>query len=82
MNHIRVLFFATLRERSREKSVEMDIPVDTTVEGLKDLLLEKYPDLQGTMDSVVVSVNREFAFDETLVPANAEVALFPPVSGG
>jgi molybdopterin converting factor subunit 1 len=82
MNHIKVLFFATLRERSGEKSVEMDIPADTTVQGLKDLLVASYPGLRETMDSVVVSVNREFAFDEFLVPANAEVALFPPVSGG
>jgi molybdopterin converting factor small subunit len=34
------------------------------------------------MDTVVVSINREFAFDESLVPAGSEVAMFPPVSGG
>ena len=82
MNHIKILFFATLRERAREKSIELDIPVETTVQSLKDLLVQRYPDLQGTMDAVVVSVNREFAFDEALIPAGAEVALFPPVSGG
>ena len=82
MNQIKILFFATLRERAGKKSTEMEIPVETTVQGLKDLLLEKYPDLQGTLDTVVVSVNREFAFDEALIPAGAEVTLFPPVSGG
>ena len=29
-----------------------------------------------------MSINREFALDEDLVPADAEVAFFPPVSGG
>ena len=82
MNHITVLFFATLRDRAGIKSIEMDIPLETTVQGLKDLLVEAYPNLQGTMDSVVLSVNREFAFDESIVTENAEVALFPPVSGG
>ena len=82
MNQIKILFFATLRDRSGEKSIEMEIPVETTVQGLKDLLVESYPGLRETMDSVVVSVNREFAFDEALIPAGAEVALFPPVSGG
>ena len=82
MNHIKILFFATLRERAGEKAIEMDLPVETTVQGLKDLLVQRYPDLQGTMDTVVVSVNREFAFDEALIPASAEVALFPHVSGG
>ena len=82
MNHITVLFFATLRDRAGIKSIEMDIPVETTVQGLKDLLVEAYPNLEGTMDSAVLSVNREFAFDESIVTENAEVALFPPVSGG
>jgi molybdopterin converting factor small subunit len=30
----------------------------------------------------VISINREFAFDDSVVPENAEVAMFPPVSGG
>ena len=82
MNHIRVLFFATLRDRAGVKSTELEIPPKMTVQGLKDLLVESYPGLQETMDVVVVSINREFAFDENVVPKNAEVAMFPPVSGG
>ena len=82
MNHIKILFFATLRDRAGEKSIEIEVPAETTVQGLKDLLIESYPGLRETMDTVVVSVNREFAFDEAILPADAEVALFPPVSGG
>jgi molybdopterin synthase catalytic subunit len=29
-----------------------------------------------------VAVNKEYSFDEDLIPRGAEVALFPPVSGG
>lgn len=82
MNKIKVLFFATLRDRAGTKSVDLEIPADTTVQALKDLVVEAYPGLQQTMDSVVISINREFAFDESVVPENAEVAMFPPVSGG
>ena len=82
MNKIKVLFFATLRDRAGIKSVELEIPAETTVQGLKDLLVVSYPGLKETMDSVVISVNREFAFDESLISNGAEVALFPPVSGG
>ena len=82
MNHISVLFFATLRDRAGTKSIEMEVPAGTTVLGIKKLIVEAYPDLKGTMDSVVLSINREFAFDENVIPKNAEVALFPPVSGG
>ena len=82
MNNIRVLFFATLRDRAGVKSVELEVPAETTVQALKELVVDAYPDLKETMDTVVISINREFAFDESVIPENAEVALFPPVSGG
>jgi molybdopterin converting factor small subunit len=34
------------------------------------------------MKSVLITINREYAFDEAVVPTDAEIALFPPVSGG
>jgi molybdopterin converting factor subunit 1 len=82
MIRIKVLFFATLRDRAGIKSTEMEIPTETTIQKLKDLVVDAYPGLKETMDTVVISVNREFAFDESIVPENAEVAMFPPVSGG
>ncbi len=82
MNKIKVLFFATLRDRAGVKSAEFEIPAIMTVRTLKELVVETYPGLKDAMDTVVISVNREFAFDESLVPEHAEVAMFPPVSGG
>ena len=82
MNSIKVLFFATLRDRAGTKSFELDIPAETTVQALKGIVVDNYPGLKESIDTVVISINREFAFDESLVPENAEVAMFPPVSGG
>jgi len=82
MNRIKVLFFATLRDRAGTKSFELDVPAETTVQNLKGIVVDTYPGLKDSMDTVVISINREFAFDENLVPDNAEVAMFPPVSGG
>ena len=82
MNKIKVLFFATLRDRAGTKSLEIEIPEDTTVQNLKDRIARDYPSLEQSMESVVISINREFAFDESVVPESAEVAMFPPVSGG
>jgi molybdopterin converting factor subunit 1 len=82
MNKIKVLFFATLRDRAGTKSLDIKISDDTTVRDLKDRIASDYPNLEQSMESVVISINREFAFDESIVPANAEVAMFPPVSGG
>jgi len=82
MNKIKVLFFATLRERVGTKSIELEIPADMTVQVLKDRLANDYPNLKESMKTILVSVNKEYAFDEAAIPQNAEVALFPPVSGG
>ena len=82
MNRIKVLFFATLRQRAGMKSLELDIPENMDVQGLRDQLSRDYPALTESLRTVVVAINREFAFDDALIPAGGEVALFPPVSGG
>ena len=82
MNHIKILFFATIRDRAGTKSIELDIPADTTVLQLKEKLSGDYPNLKESLKSVLVTINREYVFDEAIVPTNAEIALFPPVSGG
>ncbi len=82
MNRIKLLFFATIRDRAGTKTLEMDIPEDFTIQGLKDKLSMDYPKLKESMKSVLITINREYAFDEALVPLNAEIGMFPPVSGG
>lgn len=82
MNHIKLLFFATLRDRAGTRSMELEIPTDLTVQGLKDKLSIEYPNLKESMSSVLISINREYAFDDAVIPHNAELAMFPPVSGG
>ncbi|MEK6751988.1 MAG: MoaD/ThiS family protein [Chloroflexota bacterium] len=82
MNHIKLLFFATIRDRAGSKTMEMDIPAAMTIQGLKEKLGADYPNLKESMKSVLITINREYAFDEAVVPANAEIGMFPPVSGG
>ena len=82
MNRVKLLFFATLRDRAGTKSMELDIPSDLTIQGLKAKISDEYPNLRESMSSVLITVNREYAFDEAVIPQNAELAMFPPVSGG
>ena len=82
MNRIKLLFFATIRDRAGTKSMELDIPDDLTVQGLKDKIATDFPDLKDSMKSVLITINREYAFDEAMIPQGAEMAMFPPVSGG
>ena len=82
MNRVKLLFFATLRDRVGTKSMELDIPTDLTVQGLKAKLSSEYPSLKESMSSVLTTINREYAFDDAVIPQDAELAMFPPVSGG
>jgi molybdopterin converting factor subunit 1 len=82
MNRVKLLFFATIRDRAGTKSMELDIPEDLTIQGLKDRLATDIPHLRESMKSVLITINREYAFDEAVVPPNAEIGMFPPVSGG
>ncbi len=82
MNKVKVLFFATLRTRAERKEIELNLSNGTTVGELKSMLVEEIPALEASLPSTLVSINREFAFDEEVIPEGAEIALFPPVSGG
>ncbi len=82
MLNIHLLFFAGLKEHAGVSRAEIDIPVGTTVAELKNLLVSLFPSLAPYMGHVVVSVDQVFAFDADLIPGDAEIALFPPVSGG
>ncbi len=82
MIRITALFFANLRAITGESRLEMQIPSRAKVADLKARLTGIYPQLAGWVDHLLVSINFEYAFDETIIPDGAEVALFPPVSGG
>ena len=82
MKQVTALFFATLRDRASLKSVEMQIPPETNVTGFKAILIQKYPALAGLEGHMLVAINHEYVFDGAIIPERAEIALFPPVSGG
>ena len=80
--NVKVLFFATMRERTGIRDIILDIPEGTAVADFKKLLVQQYPGLAAAMSSVLVAVNKEFAFDEQIILDKSEIAVFPPVSGG
>jgi molybdopterin converting factor subunit 1 len=82
MHHVKVLFFATLRDQVGTRSVDLDIPAGSTVSTLKNELTARYPALKEHIGHALIAVNREYVFNPAVIPPDAEVALFPPVSGG
>lgn len=79
---IRVLFFASLQQAAGARQVALEIPDRISVQGLKDLLIQQFPGLAKVSSTILVAVNKEYASDQDFIPEGAEVALFPPVSGG
>lgn len=83
MTRVKILLFATLRERmGGAKSIELTLPDSATVQMLKAQVAREFPALEQNMKSVLTTINREYAFDEAVLPDGAELAMFPPVSGG
>ncbi len=82
MSTYTVLFFANFKELAGARQVALDLPAGASVRELKDRLSALYPALKPALPSALVSINREFAFEQDILPAEAEIALFPPVSGG
>lgn len=82
MNKIKVMFYATLRDEMGTRLLEMDLEPGATVRAMKDRLEQERPTLKASIERALVAVNREYSPDEKVLPDNAEVALFPPVSGG
>jgi len=81
-NQITVLFFATIKEKTGHKTGSLEIPEGCRVADLKQILCEKYPLLKEVIGRTLVAVNQNYALDDELLPLHAEVAFFPPVSGG
>jgi molybdopterin synthase catalytic subunit len=82
MIKITVLFFANLRQLTGLKQSSLDLPDQTTVVEFKKIVAESFPEISPALDTSLVSINKEFGFDEDVIPEGAQVALFPPVSGG
>lgn len=79
---IRVLFFASLRERVQRSSLDLDVAPGTTVAALWAQLCEQYPAIASLSSSVSFALNEEYVDRTAEIPDGAELALIPPVSGG
>lgn len=79
---MRVLLFARAKELIGAGYVEVEAPLTATVGDVRRCLIERYPNLTGLLEKSAFAINDEFADDAATIPAKAEVALLPPVSGG
>ena len=81
--HIKVLFFATLRDLVGARQLTIEISDATsTVANLRQALVERYPAAKDNLNIALSAINEEFAFDGDAIHDGDEIAFFPPVSGG
>ena len=77
-----VNLYAGAREAVGESEIEIEIGVPCTIGQLRDLILIQYPALKPLLPHSLFAIEGEYSDNETVIPANAEVACIPPVSGG
>lgn len=79
---VTVLCFARLKELVGSGRVTLELPADASVKDLRRELFQQFPAVESLAGQLLVAVNGEYAGDDAAIPAGAEVACFPPVSGG
>ena len=82
---IKILYFASLREKLGTSGEELELPAGVTdVGGVLGLLAERGGEWAtlAAVKNLKSAVNQEMARNSTPVKAGDEVAFFPPVTGG
>lgn len=79
---LRIKLFAIARQRLGRDEVDVTLPDSATIADLRRVLVEQFPALADVLPHIRIAVNSSYANDATVIPAGAEVALIPPVSGG
>jgi len=79
---VHVRLFARARDLIGADAVSLELPDGSCVKNLRRRLAEAHPTLAGLLERSAIAVDNEFAEDTWPLPAHAEIALLPPVSGG
>ncbi len=79
---VTVRLFARARDLAGADRVAVELPPDATAGDLRRQLAARVPALAALLDRSALAVGGEVAEDDQALPADAEIALLPPVSGG
>ncbi len=61
---------------------EIALPANARVRDLRAALCERYPALSDIAANLLVAIDNDYAGEDAIIPATADLACFPPVSGG
>jgi molybdopterin converting factor small subunit len=80
--NVQVKLFAAAKQLLDADSVAVDVPEPVTISALRAAMVQQFPKLKGLLAYSAFALNAEYAGGNATIPANAEVACIPPVSGG
>jgi len=79
---VKILYFASLKDKVKKSYECLDIKEGSSIRELKELLIEKYPEIKDILDKSMVAVNESYVEKDTILNNNDTVAFIPPVGGG
>lgn len=69
-------------QETGERQVPLEVPEGATARAAAEALVARFPQLAWVLQIARPAINLEYASWDTVLPADAEVAFIPPVSGG
>jgi sulfur-carrier protein len=79
---VSVRLFARARDLAGSDRVELHVGPEPTVGAVRSALLAQCPQLAPLGSHLLAAMNSTYADDRDRVVSGAEIAFFPPVSGG
>ena len=79
---VRVLLFGALKELAGVSADEIELGEGSRVSDVLQHYRTQAPEIGNLFSSIALAVNQQYAGPDTILKANDEVALLPPVSGG
>ena len=79
---VQVKLFAAARQRTGSALISVELGDPATIAQLREAIRRQFPELGEILGAALFAINQEYGDDLTVIPAGAEVACIPPVSGG
>ncbi len=80
--NVDVIFFALARELVGQEQLSVELENSATIKDLRVRLAEVAPSLSKVLPQLYMAVGENYVDDATPLIPGAQVACFPPVSGG
>lgn len=77
-----VHLFGPARDAVGDESIEVEIAEGSSVADLLEAVRRDVPQLAHLLDASRLAIDLRYASSDDPIPADAEVALIPPVAGG